>query len=120
MTNRLGPGFRAQAWIKNITNNTPEVQFIDTNGTYGTPSWTPAVNLTPWEITPLGYYYIGAKTYMYRAGACNGFVAYSHFMTAQWSTASGQRIGPAYEVEGGSGQPAETTAPAAPTGLRVF
>src|SRR5215472_16779676 len=122
VTNRFGPGYRLQVFLKNVTDDQPEQTIIDTNGSYGWggSNWVPSTQLVPSEMTPLFYYWVGGKYYGYRAGTCPGFVALSHFTMAQWDTNTGQRIGAAYEVEGGSPQPLDTMAPAAPTSLRVF
>jgi hypothetical protein len=55
----------------------------------------------------------------YRAGTCNGTREISHVMVAEWPTDAGQKIGPSYEVEGGStagggGGSTGTVAPPAP------
>ncbi|HKC93473.1 MAG TPA: hypothetical protein VKB81_05565 [Nitrospira sp.] len=121
-TNRVGPGYRLQVFLRDITDNTPEQQIIDTNGTYGhggeAGAWTPSAQLTPSEITPIANFLSGGKAYGYRGGTpCAGWKGYSYYMQAQWDTNAGQRIGPATEVEGGT---SDTTPPAAPTGLRAF
>jgi hypothetical protein len=123
VSNRMGPGYRAQMFLKNVTDDLPERTVIDTNGPGNGPfgAWVPGpAGLTPSEITATGVFTPSVGFGFYRAGTCNGFLAYSHYLFAQWDTNSGQRIGPAYEVEGGSGQPSDTTPPAAPTGLRVL
>jgi hypothetical protein len=123
ITNRLGPGFRYQVFLKNVTDNGPELMIQDTNGTYGNGSagpWVPSAQLTPNEVTPILNFYLGGKAYGYRGGTpCLGWQGYTHYMQAQWDTNAGQRIGPAYEVEGGTAS-SDTTPPAAPTSLRVF
>ena len=124
ITNRFGPGYRLQVFMRNITDNLPEQQIIDTNGTYGegpNGPWIPSAQLTPNEITTLANFYLGGKNYGYRAGVCPGWAGYSHFLMAQWDTNAGQRIGPAAEVEGGTFKsPPPGTPPPAPTNLRVI
>jgi len=124
ITNRMGPGFRMQVFLRNITDNTPEQQIIDTNGTYGhggeAGAWTTGPQLTPNELTTLAYFLLGGKAYGYRGGTpCLGWKGYSHYMQAQWSTNAGQRIGPALEVEGGTFVPPPPVPPIAPTNLIV-
>jgi hypothetical protein len=60
----------------------------------------------------------------YRAGTCDGGSAMMYAIVAHWPTPAGQRIGPAAELEGGSGGGGATastsgTAPMPPTGLTV-
>ena len=137
ITNRMGPGYRLEVWARNVTDNGPERKVVDTNGNgsgpYGNTFVGPYPQLTPHEINPEGFFGAQMKTEGFRQGDflpdgnsnpandpdCLGFVAISHFMIAQWDTNTGQRIGPAYEVEGGVFQPPTETAPEAPTGLRV-
>ena len=52
----------------------------------------------------------------YRQGTCGGWLGFSYYMMAGWDTDTGQRIGPAVEIEGG----ADTTAPGAPANLRLI
>jgi len=120
-TNRTGPGYRLQVFLRDITSNTPEQQVIDTNGTYGhggeAPAWTPSAQLTPNEVTTLATFLSGGKAYGYRGGTpCLGWIGYSYYMQAQWDTDTGQRIGAASEVEGGAVLPQP---PVAPTNLRI-
>lgn len=124
ITNRLGPGFRYQVFLKNVTDGGAELMIQDTNGTYAGGSegpWNgPSAQLTPNELTPILNFYFGGKAYGYRGGTpCLGWQGYTHYMQAQWDTNAGQRIGPAYEVEGGTAS-SDTTPPASPTSLRVF
>jgi hypothetical protein len=46
---------------------------------------------------------VNLHTEFYRAGTCNGWNGFFYALLATWSTDAGQRIGAAYEVEGGSG-----------------
>jgi len=122
VTNRFSAGWRLEAWIRNVTDNGPERKILDSNGSVGSGpggAWTPSPNLTPGEINATGYFPLYIGTGPYRAGTCTGWIGQSHFMVAQWDTNTGQRIGPAYEVEGGSFQPPDTTLPIAPTGLHI-
>jgi hypothetical protein len=110
--NRSGgnPGFVAKVYMKNVTDNGPEYTVVDTSasGTQLTPSSTrtPPVRMDSMSINN------------YRETGCTGWLGISHYMAAGWDTDEGQRIGAAYEVEGGGGQrtltppnsPAELTA----------
>ncbi len=92
-------GYTIQVYGKDVTNNGPEVVFVDSTipdlGAGPNP-WTStqATNLiTNSTIT-------GMVSNNYRQGTCNGFQGFSHFMVAGWDTDQGQRIGPSHEIEG--------------------
>jgi hypothetical protein len=101
VTNRAGGsspnGFRAQVFMKNVTDNTPEQQVIDTAGTFfsGIHPWGAWTDLTP-PIQQNALFFNG-----YRQNICAGYYGFSHMMVAGWDTDAGQRIGAAYEIEGG-------------------
>jgi len=101
--------FHFEIYAKNVTDNQPEVKIMDTEGFgngAGTDDWNGPYN----TVTPPSR----AKTVAingYREGTCAGFETYSHLMVAHWATDAGQRIGPAYEIEG--------KRPSAPTNLRT-
>jgi len=100
MRNRSGsPGFILEVYRKNITDNGPEYKVVDTAHP------TAANILEGWVtglITPYNGQTISTVTAeWFRNGTCAGYFAGSHFMTASWSTDAGQRIGAAYEIEGG-------------------
>ncbi len=122
-TNRLGGvgnGYRLQVFARNITDNQPEQRILDTNGTSAEAevgyTWTPSPDLTPGETSATGYFNMVFTAGLYRAGLCRGWAGISHFMMAQWDTDTGQRIGPAYEIEGGGSLP---SAPSAVQNLRI-
>jgi hypothetical protein len=102
--------------MKNVTDNTPEIQIIDSrvptnyaNGfNWGTAQ---ATSLHPTSTV------VDMAIDMFRTCGA-GYHGESHFLAAAWSTEAGQRIGAAVEIEGG-GSGADTTAPVAPTNLRV-
>jgi hypothetical protein len=116
--NTTGPGTYFETYIKNVTDNGPELHILDTsqtlNGgvgnTWGTAQAT--------GLHPTGT--INSMTInLFRApnaAPCTGFASYSHFLYAAWSTDAGQRIGAAVEIEGGGGN---TTPPVPPTNLTV-
>lgn len=103
--------FHLEIYAKNVTDGGNEVKILDLEGS-GSPNWNGPYN----TVTPPGR----ARTILvnaYREGTCAGFEAYSHFMVAHWNTDAGQRIGPAYEIEGG--QSTVTAPPASPSALTV-
>jgi MYXO-CTERM domain-containing protein len=91
--NRDGPGFDTKLWVRNVTDDEPEVLYWDLAD-------SPAVGVTP----PGRVESFEANNY--RQGGsdantpCSGSYAISHFMVAGWDTDEGQRIGPAAEIEG--------------------
>ncbi len=100
--------FHFEIYAKNVTDNTPEVKILDLEGT-GTPGWNGPYS----TVNPPGR----AKTVAvngYREGTCAGFEAYSHLLIAHWATDAGQRIGPAYEIEGTT-----SSTPSTPPNVRV-
>jgi hypothetical protein len=92
-------GFTLQVYGKDITNNGPELVFVNSSipdlGAGPNP-WTStqATQLTPQSTVSK------LTSNNYRQGTCNGYQGFSHFMVAAWDTDQGQRIGPAYEIEG--------------------
>jgi len=118
VTNRAGGpspnGFRAEIYLKNVTDNLPEQKVLDTRGTFsaGLQSWGGWTDLTPSSQQN------SLEFAAYRQGTCAGYYGFSHVMAAGWDTDAGQRIGPAYEIEGGAGSP-PPPAPTGPTGLII-
>ena len=103
MTNRSGPQFRLQHFMKNVTDNTPEIAVID----FHAPG-SPLANMTPPSLMSM----ILSNNHRFsESGSCRGWIGVSHYMYAAWPTNAGQRIGAAVEVEGGSPPPP----PPAPT-----
>jgi hypothetical protein len=102
---QYGKHWRMRVYRKNVTDNTPEVLWFDTDEpfTQANPGATP--------ITPKYGLVSAFNTFLvnfYRqenvAGQCQGYRALSYVMVAGWDTDAGQRIGAASEVEGdGSG-----------------
>lgn len=106
ITNRSGPAYRLRSFMKNVTDNTPEVAVIDTDLD------SRVNNLTPPSLMSM----IRSNNHRFSAtGACRGWIGLSHYMMAGWSTDTGQRIGAASEVESGAG----SSPPAAPATLRI-
>ncbi len=121
--NVVGPGYRMQGFIKNITDPTwnagQEARILDTNGTITSPvGWAPSpTDLTPGQFIADGPVFpLAFSLGLYRAVTCRGWAGVSHFMAAQWSTDTGQRIGAAYEIEGGGSLP---STPSAVPNLRI-
>jgi hypothetical protein len=115
VTKGSGPGTVVKMYLKNVTDNTPEVTIVDTSlpGTELTQSSTrtPPRRLASWVINAHRWS---------PSGACNGWEGFSHYMMAGWTTDQGQRIGPAYEIEGGGGGGATADVPpSAPGGVTV-
>ncbi len=110
VANRAGPGFDIKVYMKNVTDNTPEVTVLDLaqpcRDCGSGDGWVPNSSIIP--PSRLDRLVINN----YRQGVCNGWLGYSHYMVAGWNTDEGQRIGPAAEVEGGSGSMPPTSTPA--------
>jgi hypothetical protein len=89
MINRNGPGHNSLLYLKNVTDNTAEQLVYDFSRlSFWSPQFTP-----PAPVRVL-------RASQYTQGKCAGFAAVSHFMVAGWNSDAGQRIGPAYEIEG--------------------
>jgi hypothetical protein len=90
MINRNGPGHNSLLYVKNVTDDSPEQLVFDFSRlSFWSPRFTPP--------SPVRF----LRASQYAQGTCAGFAAVSHFMSAGWDTDTGQRIGPAYEIEGG-------------------
>lgn len=113
MTNRdsylTGEPVTVKVYVKNISDNTPEYLIVDSCDTDGG------------LLAPCGHIPIfSMNTFLinsFRQDTCPGWLALSHLLVAGWDTDQGQRIGAALEVEGDSGVPEDTTAPAPPSAL---
>ncbi len=97
---RGSTGFDQMLYFKNVTDNLPEEMIFRLSD---------SSQLTIKPLTPPGIMN-HISTTMYRQGSCEGNAAMSGLMIAGWETDAGQRIGPAYEIEGSSLPP---TAPVA-------
>jgi hypothetical protein len=104
-----------KVYMKNVTDNTPEVTVIDTSLPTAQPngqSWTTtqATGLRP-SAADIDQLWIDS----FRNGSCAGYLGFSHLLAAAWSTDAGQRIGAAVEIEGGG----NIAPPAPPANLRI-
>jgi hypothetical protein len=89
MINRNGPGHNSLLYVKNVTDDGRERLVYDFSRlSLWSPQFTPP---SPVRIL---------RASQYAQGTCAGFAAVSHFMVAGWDADAGQRIGPAYEIEG--------------------
>lgn len=104
-TDTTGVPTTFEAYLKNVTDNTPEVKLVDSSVPAQYPNgahWTVALATMLHPTQPVTDMSIN----MFRSNngqACRGYAAFSYFMAAAWSTNSGQRISAAYEIEGGNG-----------------
>lgn len=90
-----------RTWRKNVTDDEPEELVLDTSETVasGPDDWTSTQATT---LKPLAT----INTIMnvpWRNGTCAGYTGHTHYLAAAWSTADGQRIGAAEEIEGAQG-----------------
>jgi hypothetical protein len=97
VTNPAGPGTNVEVYLKNVTDNAPEIKVVDLSepcpGCGLDGGWAPSATLTP--PTPIDTLVIN----LYRQGICKGWLGVSHYVAAAWDTNAAQRIGPAAEVE---------------------
>jgi hypothetical protein len=112
LTNRSGPGFRLQSFMKNVTDNAAELAVLDLAAD------SRVSNLTPPTLMST---ILSNNHRVSFGGSCRGWIGLSHYMMAGWTTNSGQRIGAASEVESGGagGGGGETVPPSAPTNPRI-
>jgi hypothetical protein len=89
-------GIRYYLFLKNITDNGPELRVVDSTYAGSVSGWVPSNALSP----PARIDAIGSDLHRFPDGTCAGYRTFTHFMTAGWDTDSGQRIGAAGEVEG--------------------
>jgi hypothetical protein len=103
LTNVLTSGavpMTLKIYRKDVTNNLPEELIIDstipTTQPPGNGDWS-ATTAATWKpsSTRVNEVYFD----LFRRDFCNGYIGLTHLMAAAWSTDSGQRIGPACEVE---------------------
>lgn len=90
---------RFEWYMKNVTDNTPEIRLVDTS--ISNAQWTSTNASTLGFTTVMDEFSIN----MFRNGTCAGSAAFSHYLAAAWSSDAGQRIGAATEIEGGSSSP---------------
>lgn len=111
-SNTGGLGFDYEYYLKNVTDDTPEVKAVQfSNGSTctscidaGSPSnfsWNTTIYPTA-DINSI-------HTETYRAGTCAGWQGWLYAAAAAWTTDAGtERIGAASEMEGGGAAPAAT------------
>lgn len=91
-----------EAYLKNVTDDTPEVRLVDSSVPADYPNgenWTTAHATTLHPTQPITDMSIN----MFRSNngqACIGYAAFAYFMAAAWNTNAGQRIDAAREIEG--------------------
>jgi hypothetical protein len=103
-------GIKYYFFMKNITDNGPELRIVDSTFAGSVSGWVPNNGLSPLARIDS----IGSDLHRFPDGTCAGYRAFTHFMTAGWDTDTGQRIGAAVEVEG-----ALPPVPPAPSNLIV-
>jgi hypothetical protein len=101
-----------ELWRQNVTNGGANTKVLDTAGTFGPGTggnnWTSTQATTLKPKARLDTFRITA----WRNGVCTGYVGYSHFLAAAWSSDANQMIGAATELEGGGGTSQSIPAPA--------
>ncbi|MEK7389373.1 MAG: hypothetical protein AAB036_06725 [Elusimicrobiota bacterium] len=115
-----GKHWRMQVYRKNVTDDTPEVLWFDTDqpNTQANPGPTPIIpkyGMSSAFNTFLVNFYRQENV----AGQCQGYRALSYLMFAGWDTNAGQRIGAAAEIEGALGGGGAAIPPSAPKNLKV-
>lgn len=96
-----------EVYIKNVTDNTPEIKIIDASvaKNFGSGiNWTSTLATTLSQTSDHPDFLID----MFRNGTCAGFAGFSHYLAAAWSSDDGQRIGAATEIEGAEAPPDTT------------
>ncbi len=110
-SNLDGPGFDLKIYLKNITDNEPEITVVDLERNCG--SWIANPDLSPLYMIR-GFFVNFFRASNSSTPKCEGFKAISHFMMAGWDTNEGQRIGGAVEIEGALTTTKDTTPPSSP------
>jgi len=88
-----------EIYRRNVTDNLPEEKIIDTSIVTSQPvgnNWDIIRATTFKPISRINDIYIDS----FRRDTCNGYVGFSHLLSAAWNTDAGQRIGAATEIEG--------------------
>lgn len=110
IVNNTTSGTTSNEWyMKNVTDNTPEVRIADTAGAAQFAGVHPASPMIDFSVN-------GFRSN--NGNACGGYFAHSHFLAAAWTTNAGQRIGAAVEIEAG-GSTGDTAPPVPPTNLKI-
>lgn len=101
-TDTTGSPTTFEAYVKNITDDTPEVKIVDSSVPMDYPNgahWTTDLATSLHPTSPISDMAVN----MFRSNngqACTGYAAFAYFMAAAWDSNEGQRIGAAYEIEG--------------------
>jgi len=88
-----------EIYRKNVTNNLPEEKIIDTSMATSQPVgslWDSTIASIFKPLTRMNDIFIDS----FRRDTCDGYVGYTHLLSAAWNTDAGQRIGAATEIEG--------------------
>lgn len=119
-----GPSTYWEMWLKNVTDNQPELKVMDSR----VPMTTDGPDATFWWQSPMtdNLHVAAGETMsdfainMFRSNngsPCDGYIAHTSVLWAAWPNDANQRIGAACEVEGGCGT--DAVAPTRPTQLTV-
>jgi len=113
------PAWHLDVYAKNITDNLTEQKIIDTDivttDRFGGPQWTSTLATT---VKPS---YGDIREFVintFRRDTCAGSIAMSHVLVAGYTEDTGQRVGAAYEMEGGGSGVSATTS-VSPGGFRM-
>jgi len=107
--NLPGPNLVIEIYIRNITDNGPEIRIMKSDIPQAQvvgDQWTTTQYATTLSLTSVGWTHVFDLFRNVTASPhdnCSGYYGYTHYMVATWNTDAGQRIGPATEVEGGGG-----------------
>jgi hypothetical protein len=88
-----------EIYRRNVTDNRPEEKIIDTSMATSQPVGNQWDSTIASKFKPLGrisQIFIDS----FRRDTCDGYVGYTHLLSAAWATDAGQRIGAAIEIEG--------------------
>lgn len=107
-----GPGTYFELFVKNVTDDEPELHTLDTSQTADAQGWTSSFATGLHVTDNLNAMLINFFRSTNGATPCTGFASYSNYIYAAWDTDAGQRIGAAPEIEGEGDE--DTTPPAAP------
>lgn len=117
-----GPSTYWEMWIKNVTDNQPEIKVMDsrmqmtTSGPNSSFWWqspmTDNLHVSSGQMSDFAINMFRSNN----GSPCDGYIAHTSVLWAAWSTDLGQRIGAAIEVEGNGNLP---VVPLAPKNLKV-
>ena len=92
-----------QVYMKNVTDNQPELKVIDTSIPTTQPVGADWTSVQATTLTRPAWGDMFFDLFRRDPGFCPGYFAVSHMVFAAWPTDAGQRIGAATEIEGGGG-----------------